>query len=324
MTIKQKLIIINKEQGLTQEKLAALLDVSFATANSWLNGRSLPRPSKQQLIDELYKKVTGQAQIPVSELAAQKELLAKKTRQFPKILEYIMSRPDLFDQFVLSLTYHSNSLEGSSLTENDTAAIIFDNVAIPHKSVIEHLEAKNHQTALEYLFSTVKPAEHLSEEYILKLHSLIMNSIRADAGFYRNHGVRIVGTNVPTANYVKIPTLMAELVADINHKEKDVIGHCARVHSRFEQIHPFADGNGRVGRLLMHSMLLRRNYPPALIKQEQKRAYNQYLNKAQMSGENSLLEIFLCEAVAFSFDLLRDPKSAWVLAKNGTRNRKTG
>ncbi|NMC35220.1 MAG: helix-turn-helix domain-containing protein [Veillonellaceae bacterium] len=324
MTILQKLTIINKEQELTQEKLAALLGVSFATVNSWLNGRSLPRPQKQQLIDELYKKVTGQTQIPSSELVAKKDLLVKKSRQFPKILEYIKSRPDLFDQFVLSLTYHSNSLEGSSLTENDTAAIIFDNVAIPHKSVIEHLEAKNHQTALEYLFSTVKPAARLSEEYILKLHGLIMNSIRADAGFYRNHGVRIVGTNVPTANHAKIPTLMAELVADINQNDKDVIGHCARVHSRFEQIHPFADGNGRVGRLLMYSMLLRRNYPPALIKQEHKMAYNQYLNKAQMSGENSLLENFLCEAMTFSFDLLWDPDSAWAVTDKRTSHRKTG
>ncbi len=72
----------------------------------------------------------------------------------------------------------------------------------------------------------------------------------SDAGRYRNHGVRILGVHVPTANYLKIPVLMPELVRNINRPVKDVIAHTSLIHSRFEQIHPFADGNGRIGQII--------------------------------------------------------------------------
>ena len=175
--------------------------------------------------------------------------------------------------------------------------------------MVEHLEAKNHQAALEYLFSIVGLDYSLSEEFILKLHGILMNSLRPDAGFYRNHGVRIIGTNVPTANYAKIPALINELVKEMNKQEKDVVGQCARIHGQFERIHPFADGNGRVGRLIIQTMLLRKNYPPAIIEQTKKRIYIKYLNKAQMEGDTSLLEDFLCDAIAVGFGLLSTSKS---------------
>ena len=304
MTIQEKLSIIKKEKGLTQETLGRLLGVSFATANSWLNGRSVPRAQKERLIDELYLAATGQAQIPENVLKAKKQILLKKSSTQPKIIEILKTRQDIYDQFVLSLTYHSNSLEGSTLTQDDTAAILFDNRSLPNKSLIEHLEAKNHQTALEFLFSEIKPHYVITEKYILKLHSILMNSIRSDAGSYRNHGVRIVGANVPTANYLKIPKLMSELVNEIKRTETDVVEHVARIHSRFEQIHPFSDGNGRVGRLLIQTMLLSKNLPPAIIRQENKRAYNKYLNKSQMESDSSLLQDFLCEAIMEGFELL--------------------
>lgn len=304
MTYQQKLELIKKEQSLTQEALARLLGISFVTLNSWLNGRSTPRLRKQQIIDELYKRVTGQVTIPESELEAKKQLLYLKSKNKGNLIELIKTRRDLHDELILSLTYHSNGLEGSTLTQDDTAAILFENASLPEKSLIEHLEAKNHQTALEFLFATIKPNSQISESYILKLHGILMNSIRPDAGQYRKHGVRIVGANIPTANYLKIPELMNGLIGDVNKKEADIFRHVALAHSRFEQIHPFSDGNGRVGRLIMQTMLLRKNLAPAIIRQENKKIYNKYLNKFQTEGDGSLLEDFLCEAVLSGFKLL--------------------
>ena len=306
MTVKEKLQIIQKLSGLTQTDLARRLDVTFAALNRWLNEKAVPRKKALEKIDELFKEYSGEKQIPKTVLAAKKGIILKKRKQHKNVLREIIDNPDIRDQFYLSLTYHSNRIEGSSLSENDTAAILFENAALPNKSLIEQLEAKNHQAALEYLFGYLVSGKtgRLDEKFILKLHGILMNAIMPDAGMWRNHGVRILGANVPTANYLKILVLIAELVKDISRGRKDIIAHISSVHSRFEQIHPFADGNGRIGRLLMHAMLLKTNLPPAVIRQEKKRLYAAYLNKAQTKGDLSLLEDFICDAVLNGYRIL--------------------
>jgi len=204
------------------------------------------------------------------------------------------------------LTYHTNKIEGSTLTENETKAILFDNIALSNKSMIEQLEAKNHQTAWQYLLNYfLEDRQHrINETLILKLHSILMNDIKSDAGLYRKHAVRIIGTYVPTANYLKVPQLMKQVVEDINRPGKKIINHLADIHSRFEQIHPFSDGNGRIGRLILQAMLLRKNLPPAIIKQNKKRFYGFCLKKSQLQGDLIPLEAFICDAILEGFKIL--------------------
>ena len=304
MDIRQKLNIIQKLSKLTQVQLADRLNVSFPTLNSWINGRSQPHSKKTEVIDKLYLECTGQKIIPKNNLQAKKDIILKKSKKFPNIIGNIKKRPDIFDQFILSLTYNTNGIEGSTLTENDTAAILFHNITLKNKDLIEHLEAKNHQSAMEYLFSNVRKNYKITEEFILELHHILMNSIRADAGRYRIHGVRIVGANVPTANYLKIPVLMRGLVAEINRKQEDIISHISKIHSKFEQIHPFSDGNGRIGRLIMTTMFLGANLPPAIIEKKQKQFYYKYLQQSQQKEEYDLLEDFFCDSVLNGFEIL--------------------
>jgi Fic family protein len=304
MNTRQKLEIIQKMLGLTQTKLAERFGVSFAAFNSWWTGKSNPRAKMQDLIDELFLEVTGQKTIPSDQLTAKKQAIQQKSKEYKSVINEILDNPDVRDQFILKLTYHSNSIEGSTLTEPDTAAILFDNAALPNKSLTEQLEAKNHQTALNYLFDHIAKKEKVDEALVLKLHSILMNGVRPDAGVYRNHGVRITGVNLPTANYMSVPKLIPEVMTRITEKTKDVIALSSGVHSKFEQIHPFGDGNGRVGRLLMNAMLLSANFAPAIIRQEQKRLYYTYLYKAQTKDDQSQLEDFLCEAVMDGFKIL--------------------
>ena len=305
MITADKLKIIQNISGLTQEILAKKLGVSFATLNSWINKKSKPRRSAQKRVDDLYYKHTGQRIVPDDTLKAKKDIIISKSRGYKNILKKILENPDIYDQFILSLTYHTNRLEGSTLTENETKAILFDNIALANRSMVEQLEAKNHQAALEYLFSYLyKPLPKISEELILKLHSILMNGIKSDAGFYRKHGVRILGTNIPTANYLKVPILMNKLVKDINLRQKDIIAQITEIHSHFEQIHPFSDGNGRIGRLIMLAMLLIKNLPPAVIKQEKKRFYNNGLRKSQLSEDFLPIEDFICDAILKGFNIL--------------------
>ncbi len=290
--------------GLPQTELARKLGVSFPAFNRWWTGKALPRAAKQAAIHELFLEVTGRKVIPPHRLVTKKKLLWGKSSQYKNVLDEILQHPDIRDQFILKLTYHSNRIEGSKLTESDTAAILFDNVALPDKSLTEQLEAKNHQTALMAVFDTVSKNRKIDEHFGLKLHGILMNGIRPNAGSYRHHSVRIVGVHLPTANFMKIPALMPPVMALAGKRAKDVIRLSATFHSQFEQIHPFSDGNGRVGRLLLCAMLLRANLAPAVIRQERKQLYYTYLYKAQMEADYSQLEDFLCEAVLEGFTIL--------------------
>lgn len=304
MNIKEKLKIIQDVSGLTQTEIAIKIGVSFVAVNNWWNEKSIPRKKQELIIDELYKEYTGQNIIPESVLAAKKELIAKESKKYKNILDLILKNPDIYDQFLLSLTYNSNKIEGSTLSEDETADIMFNDKSIPNKSIIEQLEVKNHQAALQHLFVYLEKKEKINEELILKLHSILMNGIRDDAGLYRRHSVRIVGSNVPTANYPKVAFLMKDIIKDINRKQRDDVAHASNIHARFEQIHPFSDGNGRIGRLILVAMLLQKNIAPATIKQEDKRLYYTCLRRAQLQEDCTQLEDFICGAIMIGFDIV--------------------
>ena len=304
MNTQDKLRIIQKLSGLTQTEIAAKVGVSFVAFNNWWNEKAIPRKKHSDAIDGLYRLYTGQKEIPESVLTAKKELLRKKSEKNKSVIGVILKNPDIYDQFLLSLTYNSNKIEGSTLSEDETADIIFNNTSIPNKSIIEQLEVKNHQTALQYLFQHLKNSEKINGELILKLHGILMNGIKEDAGIYRNHGVRIVGSTVPTANFLKVSARMKDIVEEINKKQRDILEQASRVHACFEQIHPFSDGNGRVGRMVLTAMLLKGNFAPAIIKQEEKQVYYACLRRAQLQDDVTQLEDFMCEAVDFGFEII--------------------
>ncbi len=304
MKLIEKLKIIQQVSGLSQTEIARKIGVSFAAFNNWWNGRAEPREKRLLIIDVLYKELTGQTIIPDEVLFAKKQIILKESKKYKNIIKTIISSPDIYNQLILSLTYNSNRIEGSTLSEGETADIMFNNKSLPNKSLIEQLEVKNHQAALNYLFSYLKVNKKINKELILKLHSILLNGIRDDAGFFRNHGVRIVGSNVPTANYVKVPVLIDNLVQNIIKPEKDIVVLSSKIHATFEQIHPFSDGNGRLGRLIMLAMLVKKNIAPAVIRQEKKYQYYNCLNKAQLKNDFSQLEDFICESIFFGFKII--------------------
>lgn len=131
-----------------------------------------------------------------------------------------------------------------------------------------------------------------------------MAGIRDDAGIYRFHGVHITGSYVPTANYLKIPKLIKNLFA-IKYKG-GIIESAARFHAEFEKIHPFADGNGRIGRLLLIGMLLKNNIAPAIITKKRRPEYYKVLQQAQLHENFEPLEIFTYEAVLEGYKIISE------------------
>lgn len=305
MTIQQKLQTIQTMTGKTQETLAKELGVSFPAFNAWITGKAQPRVGAAVRIHALYAKVGGESTSTGSVLDAKKQTINKLVRKYSNVLKKLLARKDLHDEFMLALTFHTNRIEGSTVTKDETAAILFDHTVLRNRSLVEQQEVKNHQAALEYLLHHLHTGRRIDEALILRMHSILLNAIHVDAGSYRQHAVRIVGANVPTANYLKVPTLMKSLAAGLEKKVTDSIESIADLHARFEQIHPFADGNGRIGRLLITAMLLRENIAPAIIEQRQRRAYMRSLNIAQTTADSAQLQEFLCDAVLKGYTLLK-------------------
>lgn len=311
MTVTQKLQLIQKYSGKTQEELARLLGVSFPTVNSWINGKSQPRKKALEKIHSLYLETFGDTSIVLTDLNGKIEKLKQLQKKLHSPFSLILSRKDLYDSLLLSLTYHTNSIEGSTFTEPDVKAVLFDDVTIPNKSVREHQEAKNHQGALGFVMRRIRDNKTtIDEELIIHIHQILMNGILQTAGTYRNHSVRIAGVHVPTSNHLSIQTHMTECISLFNRFEKHTMSqveHIAQTHARFEQIHPFSDGNGRVGRLLMLILACKYQMAPILIRKEKKQAYYTYLEEAQMKQNLVPLTSFIIDALFDGYVLLSAP-----------------
>ena len=308
MTTTQKLQRIQKYSGKTQEELARDLGVSFPTLNSWINGKSQPRSKAVEKINSLYYETFGDTTIGVHELDEKIEKLKKLQKQFSDPFSTLMSKKGIYDDFLLSLTYHTNSIEGSTFNEPDVKAVLFDDVTIPNKSVREHQEVKNHQGALGFVMRWIRDNNNVIDvEFIKHIHQILMNGIMDNAGEYRNHSVRIAGVSVPTSNHLSIDKHMSEYIDTFNQFQKKSLAQVkqiAQTHARFEQIHPFSDGNGRVGRLLMLILAFKYNMAPVLIKKERKQAYYTYLEEAQVKSNTIPLTSFILDALFEGYKLI--------------------
>ena len=151
MSYVNKLKAIQKYSGKTQTQLADILGVSFPTFNSWINKKSIPRKKAQEKIDVVYFEYVGDLSIDKSILVAKQSKLMSLKKQYKDPFKLIMSRKDTYESFLLKMTYHTNSIEGSTFNELEVKAVLFDDITIPNKTVREHQEAKNHQGALGFV-----------------------------------------------------------------------------------------------------------------------------------------------------------------------------
>lgn len=194
---------------------------------------------------------------------------------------------NLEEWFRVELTYTSNALEGNTLSRRETALVIEKGLTVGGKTLVEHLEAKNHAEALDTVYELVhKKRKQISEDDILKLHSLILKNIEDEyAGRYRPIPVRISGSAVVLPNPRKVPDLMHDYIEWLAHNTMlHPVALATEAHYRLVTIHPFVDGNGRTARLVMNLILMMHGYPPAIIRKSERLAYLNALEKAQLGG----------------------------------------
>lgn len=215
-------------------------------------------------------------------------------RPLPKV-----SLSKLKEALLVEWTYNSNSIEGNTLSLRETQMVLQEGVTVKGKSLREHFEAKNHETAIHQLYKIIHPNYVLSGQDILMLHGFVMRSIEDDfAGRLRNSGVRIAGANFVPPNATKVSGLFDELVNFINTNplELNAIELATVFHHKFVYIHPFFDGNGRTVRLAMNLLLMRHGFPPAIILKTDRKKYYDALNQAN-KGSYYKLMLLMCQAL---------------------------
>jgi Fic family protein len=213
----------------------------------------------------------------------------------------------LREQFTLEMTYHSNAIEGNRLTLKETLLVLREGITIKGKNLQEHLEAKNHEEAMHFLFDIVNKKDNvnLSHHLIRQLHQLVVKDTEKKiAGNYRNTDVRILGSKHKPPSGYQVQEEMDQFLKWLtteNKKQHPVI-LAALAHHRFVAIHPFEDGNGRTGRLLMNLLLMRKGYPIAVILKNDRSKYYKALDQADQ-GQTLLIERMVSQAVERSLTI---------------------
>ncbi|MGE0200474.1 MAG: Fic family protein [Candidatus Melainabacteria bacterium] len=208
----------------------------------------------------------------------------------------------------VGLTYTSNALEGSTLTESETKVVLEDGITIGGKPMQDHLDALGHAKAYDFLFDLLdRPA--VTESDLLRLHALVTEGTEASQpGRYRTKPVIITGSTYLPPQPQDVPKRMQAFLNEQLPQwraDEHPVHTAALAHLALVNIHPFMDGNGRTARLLMNLLLLQAGYPITLIPPILRQEYIACLDIAHTQGKREPFLNFIAAAVAESAKDLR-------------------
>jgi len=172
----------------------------------------------------------------------------------------------LREQFAVEYTYNSNAIEGNTLTLHETALVVLEGLTIDKKPIKDHLEAIGHSHAYDYVVALSKAPEELTERTIKEVHALVLMEDPINKGKYRDVPVQISGALDTPPPPDRVPIEMKRLLDDYSTDKRHPIEKIAEFHILFERIHPFIDGNGRTGRLLLNLELIKAGFYPIDVK----------------------------------------------------------
>ncbi|WP_396156932.1 Fic family protein [Flavobacterium sp.] len=224
----------------------------------------------------------------------EKLAVLQKSRPLPNI-----ALQKIKEALSIEWTYNSNSIEGNTLTLRETQMVLQEGITIKGITLREHFEAKNHENAINHLYSIINADYTLKSIDVLSLHGLVLRSIEDDfAGRIRTAGVRITGANFVPPNATKVSDLLDELIDFVNTNPLNLndIELATVFHHKLVWIHPFFDGNGRTVRLAMNLLLMRKGFPPAIILKNDRKKYYEALNQAN-GGNYQKLTLLMYQAL---------------------------
>jgi Fic family protein len=191
-------------------------------------------------------------------------------------------------EIAIAFTYNTNAIEGSTITLEEARLILEDKVA-PNKPLKDIKETENHA---KVFMEMLKTKEKIAEKLLLKWHKEIFEETKPDiAGLFRNYLVRVGPYVAPNGRDVE--NLMKQLVTYVNTSQLNPVELAARAHYMFEKIHPFGDGNGRIGRLLLNYILWKNGYPMLIIEYKKRKSYYKALQRTEEGFVNYFIRRYL-------------------------------
>lgn len=231
----------------------------------------------------------------------------------------------VMQKFRLDWNYHSNHLEGNSLTYGETKALILFGITAQGKPLKDHFEMAGHDEAIKWIMDIIKEDRPLTENFIRELHRLILKEPyevdaittdgnrtkkRIEIGQYKtipNHVKTITGEIFRFATPEETPALMSDLLdwfrAKMSNESFNPILVASEFHYKFIRIHPFDDGNGRTARIIMNFILLQNGFPPVIIKTDDKANYFSVLRQADAGVLEPFIE-FIAKNLVHSLELM--------------------
>lgn len=191
---------------------------------------------------------------------------------------------DYLDDVLVRIAYHSSGIEGNTISLPETVSIILENT-LPsnHKSVREFYEIENHKQAFSYLLEQLEQQPPLTMGLIQDFHALLTDRLQHDKGQFKSSQNAIVGAEFRTATPSETPLLMSQWSDNTNYRLElatstdELLTVLADTHIQFERIHPFSDGNGRTGRLIIMYLAIRYLGAPIIINKDQRALYMELL-----------------------------------------------
>ena len=208
----------------------------------------------------------------------------------------------LREQFVVEYTYNSNAIEGNTLTLRETD-LVLRGLTIGQKPLKDHMEAVGHKEAFEFVSELVKDKVPMSESIIKQIHYLVLADKKDDRGVYRRVPVLIMGVHHEPVQPYLIQPKMEQLLIDFAESTEHIVTKLARFHIEFEGIHPFIDGNGRTGRLLVNMEFMKVGFPPINIKFTDRIAYYNAFDEYHIKHNLSAMEKLFAKYVTERLDM---------------------
>ena len=198
---------------------------------------------------------------------------------------------DVFDRFTANFTYESNAIEGNSLTLKDVSIVIFENSIPRGKDLREVYETRNSRIVVDMI---LKKKVDMTHKSIIKIHKILMKDIDARTGYKKIPNI-IIGSRIKTTPPEKVVEEMTKLIDWYNSHLGKIhpLELVTNFHGRFEKIHPFEDGNGRVGRFLINVILVNNGYPPLVIRKTVRKSYMSALSAFDFGYEDKLKRLLL-------------------------------
>lgn len=272
-----KIKLYRENKKMTQNDLADILEVSAGTVSKYESGALEPSIESIKRLAELFG-------ISIDDLLNdEKEKIDISKINVLAILreqKEMKLKGNLYHQTQVSFAYNTNHIEGSTLTEDQTRYIFETNSILFESDTIakvdDILEASNHFKLVDYMLDVAD--KKLTEKMIKAFHKILKEGTsdsRLDwfnVGKYKQR-VNVVGTGVKTTPPNKVEKEMAKLMDWYNSLKQITIKEIIEFHYRFESIHPFQDGNGRIGRIIMFKECLKNNIVPFIIQDADKLFY---------------------------------------------------